>query len=640
MSDKQTRPWWQETELLTAAQSAWSEVKALDAVYRTRASLDRLNQAIYLNRQLTSSGRYAGALEALRTIGYSTKRLNVTKAKGKTLMNKIAKHPSAIRVNPDGACYDNKAKAQKLQQVLMSKLKSTACQKLNQTAFRDGMIVGNAVVKGVCEFGDVRLERVRRREILVDPREGRDGKPRTIHHLTLAPREVLREIYGKDKLAQLSLDQAKTAPRSLEDETLGYGTSLGSADLIQVCESHHLGAGPEEKGVVMVHTEAGPLRRSPWPFPRFPYAFFLWEDRYDEFWSPSSFVDEMKPIQLQINETVADIQAALYYGGNPVLLEREGSSVNVADFASRRRLPKVTWSGSAPPQIVSFNPVAQQKVDFLQFLLRQADEISGVSMMAQAARNPLGANASGAALQEFEDREDERHWDLDFGLSLMWKDCGDILIDLSKLAAEDPQSKVSVSWSEGSLLRRIDWNKVDMDRDQFELQLEPANFLPDTRAGKLAASERLMQAGLIQGPSAAALFDFPDLRQEMSDLTASRDAILRWLERVDELSGPVPSVDPQLDLELAFKAAVTRYRRAYAEEAKPEVLERYRAAIRTVLNAQQKRDADKPAPMPPGPMGPPPGLGGPPMPSEPSLLPPGAPPIALPGQGLPGAGPL
>lgn len=629
------RPWFTEADPSQAASAAWAHAMALKAYYTKRANRDRLNQLIYLNRSLTTAGPYRQAIELLGAAGFTAARLNITKSKLKTLQNKVAKYPSALRVNPDGSKYELKEKAQLLDQFLSGMVKRSDTQLLNQTLFRDGGMVATGCLKAVVDEGRPTLERVRRRELLVDGREGRDGKPWQIHHLTRVSRTALLSQFKGDEVATRRILEAKPAPTNLDDSQSIDGMMTVETDLVLICESHKRascsGAGDGKR---LLHLETGPLSYGEWKYPRLPYAFFLWEQRIDDFWSPESFVDEMKPIQWKLNEAVADLQAALFYGGNPVLLTRKGSGVSTSNFGKRRDLPRVEWDGNAPPQIVAFNPVSQQKVDFIAFLLRQADEISGVSLMAQAAKNPLGANASGRALEEFDDRESERHWDLDFNLSLMWRDAGDILVDAAKDAAEEQaEAGYKASWAEGTFLRRVPWADMDMDRDQFEIQLEAGNFFPETRSGKLAASERLMQGGVIKGPDIPGLMDYPDLRDTMAELTASKDAINKWLSHCSK--GETVAIDPTLDLDRAESMAINRYRRAYAEEAGAERLGNYRRAIQLVQAAIKKREDGKAQALPPA--------GAPPMPGGPTptgldvgALPPGPAPAALPGQALPG----
>ncbi len=644
-------PWFLAKTPEEAAKLAWAHASKLEMHYRRRANRDRLNQLLYLNRTLGHSGPYRVALDMLAQAGFSAARLNFTKAKLKTLQNRVAKYPSAIRANPDGARYEMKERAQLLDQFLSGTLKGTSAQLLNQTTFRDGGIAGTAAAKAVVVGGKPGLERVRRRELLADGREGRDGHLKSIHHLAPVPRYALLEQFKGDARATGIIQNLPKAPRNPDEDYGIDGAYLVENDMVLVCESHAKSCPGEKDGKALIHANGQWLAWREWPYENLPYAFFLWEQRIDDFWSPDSFVDEMKPIQWKLNEAVADLQAALYYGSNPVLLTRSGTKVNVKDFAKRRDIPRVEYDSPTPPQIVAFNPVAQQKIDFIAYLERKADELSGVSQLAQSAKNPLGANASGRALEEFDDRESERHWDLDFNLSLFWKDAGDILVDAAKdaHASQKEGSKYQAMWAEGTLLRKVPWEDIDMERDCFEIQLEPGNFFPETRSGKLASSERLMQAGVIKGPDIPGLTEYPDLRDAMAELTASKDAINEWLSACSK--GEVVAFDPTLDLDLGERLAVNRYRRAYAETKRgttpgaTAVLSNYRKAIQLVQAAIQKRDEGKAlsagAPgLPPGPM--PPGVGGPPgdlpglAPGDVGGLPPGPAPMTLPGQALPG----
>lgn len=631
--------WWMQRTAEDAAHEAWGFIKTQENLFKWMEAQDRLYEGIYLNRRFHRRGPHQHALRLLSQTGFSATRLNVVRSKLDTLTNKVAKQPAATRVNPNNAKYSLKRRSRQLRKFLLGKRQESDAQVLNQQIFRDAGVARTGCVKVVNEFGDIKLERVRRREIFVDPREGRDGRPRQMHQMSRVPREFLMEMFPKNSKARMMIEAANPAPVSEDDALLGHQVS-DLSNLIEVAESIHLPSGPNAKdGRQLIHIETGPLKMQRWDRPRFPWVFFHWSLPFNEFWGSTSLVEQLADIQWKINETVRDIQEAIYFGANPHVFVRKGTAVNHADMAKRRGLSVVEYDGAQPPDVRSPEPVSQQKIEFLRFLLQQADDIVGVSQLAQAAKNPLGANASGAALQEFDDRESERFFDLDLRLGLFWRDVDEVCIDTAKEIAKDPKAQLTAIWSEGSLMRQIKWQDVDMERDQFTIQLEPTSFLPDTRAGKLAATERLAQAGVLKGSVIPAMFDFPDLKEAMMGVVAPRDAVKAFVEKVDDEDEELPTPDPHMNLELLDQELKNQYNRALAEGAPDETLKRYRDTFKRVLNMVQK--AAPPAPA--GPPLPPEAVAGaegavPGIPGEAGALPAGPAPETLPGAALPGVG--
>lgn len=627
--NRQIPRWWLQPDDAQRAHVAFQQLSSLQDIWRNEYWLDQMRERIYLNREFHYRGRYSRALKTISRTGLTVTRLNVVKTKLDTITNKVAKQPAAVRIDPDNAKYSLKRRSRKLRKFLAGKWHEQDAVGLNQHVFRDMGINRTGVIAVCNHFGDIKLERVRRRDLFVDPREARDGNPRQMFRRHRIPRELLLELFSRDQAAVALIKRANRATFSPEDEALGYQHS-NQADLVEVGEAWHLRSGPEAKdGMHGMFLETGPLLFEPYERRRFPFAMCHWSNPMDSIWGASSLVDDLEDVQCKINETVRDVQHDLFFGANTHVFAPRNADINWQHFGKRRGVVVIEYGGSVKPEVMAPNPVSSQKIEFLRFLLEQAEELIGVPNTASAARNPVGAGASGIAHQEQEDRESERHFDKDLSLGLMWRDVAEICIDTAKDIAADPKAQLSALWSEGSFMQSIDWKDVDMDRDQFVIQLEPANFLPDTRAGKLAATEALAQQGVIKGSAVPSLLDFPDLKKVTLEITAPRDAIERLIEVLDDEDEEMPSFDPHLNQELLEQMLLAHYNRALAEEAPGEVLKRFRDYIRAVQGEKRKQVAAQAALAPPAAPGQP-DIGG--------ALPPGAAPLALPGAGLPGVG--
>jgi len=86
-------------------------------------------------------------------------------------------------------------------------------------------------------------------------------------------------------------------------------------------------------------------------------------------------------------------------------------------------------------QIQAAATVQPELFNQLNMLYQKAYEITGVSQLAAASRNPLGANASGAALREMTDIQSDRFALTSFQYQQFHLDLAQLFIDEAKALA-------------------------------------------------------------------------------------------------------------------------------------------------------------------------------------------------------------
>jgi hypothetical protein len=292
----------------------------------------------------------------------------------------------------------------------------------------------------------------------------------------------------------------------------------------------------------------------------------------------------------------------------------------------RARHPVVIEHDGNAPQFVAPNPVAPQQIQFLEWLIQKAYEISGISQMSASSKNPLGSNASGKALDTMYDIESDRFAQVETGYAMFICDLGTLMIDEARdMVAEAGDRDGDSDLKKSDLakwIRDIDWAKVDIDAGDYHLGVEPINFLPDSRAGKLAFVKEMASAGLIPDPSmTASLFDEPDIAR-MNRWTLGP---VRNLERVMEgLADPKVQMldiapDEYMNLKLGILMAKGELEDAASLGADETVLERYRQWIGLAKDADST--ATSGANASPSLPGMPTGAGMPAMPTAGSLQP-------------------
>lgn len=565
--------WW-TCEGDAAAQALWAWFERLRAMWSNGALIDLVHKAIYEARPLGSTSDTLASDQLLRSAS-APAQINITKSMVDTATSKIAKRRPYPAIGADDAGWSEKLFAKRATRVLRRKLAQPRIERLKPKIVRDGLLWGTGCVKVVRAGGDVDIERVPRRELVVDPREARYGEPRTLAHVRPVPREVLAEQFPEQAeqiMAAPIYDRSDLAARYAYD-------GAGYADHVEVIEAWHLPSGPEaEDGCHVIAIRGTVLLRDCWERPRFPFAFFHWSDPVDGFWG-QGLVEQLAGIQAKTNDLVRDTQIALYYGAMLKVFVQRNANVNKHHL--RARHPVVIEHDGAAPNYVAPNPVSPVQIQFIDWLITKASDIAGISQLSQSAKNPLGSNASGKALDTMYDIESDRHSMVELSLAMLMCDIGTAIIDEARaLAAEVREGELDVKLA--SWIAEMDWRKVCLDDGSYHLGVEPVNFMPESRAGKLSFVAELSKAGLIPDPTmTAALFDEPDLARANRTNLGPYHNLERVMEGLADESTPMLDLAPDdyMNIPLGVLMAKGELNDAAALGAPEAVLDRYRQWI-------------------------------------------------------------
>lgn len=628
--------WWKTGLREKPHSDLWSHVSALRE-YRIRESWkDRTWEQLYENELYSSGGPYAAALTQLARYGFQAARLNVTRSVVDTLVAKIGKRPPAVKATPDAAKYKLRKKAKGLTRFIRGAAEADELDQKQPYVLRDACIVGTGALKVYDRWGQICSEIVPKEELFVDPREARYGRPRQLHQWKVMSKDVLREMFPRHRAA---IDNAPQA--DAREDMYSYEEWGGANNMVDVIESWHLRSGPDaddgRHAIILADTT---LLYERWDRDRFPLAFMHYAPKRRGFWG-KGLVEQGAELQVKIDQITRDILEALYYLSQARVVAHRNAGVVKSHLGRQSRPWLIEYDGPHPPIIEAPNPVSKDAMMVLEFLERQFYELAGISQMSARAKNPLGAGASGAALAEWYDIESERYRQTEQAYSQFSVDVAELYIDTAKTMAERGEVKQVAKWTNRGVMQRISWKDVDMERDMFNLAIEPTGFLPDTRAGKLDAIERLAKVGLLEGPQLAQLFmDEPDIAKANAELNAARNNLDRVMEELADEDAEFPGIDPHWNLAEAERMAKGEYNRAQADGAPEAVLERFRKFISLVIAATKKAQAAMAPPADPMAMQDP--GAGPPMPADaqagmPQPLPAGPAPEVLPGEALPGA---
>jgi hypothetical protein len=211
----------------------------------------------------------------------------------------------------------------------------------------------------------------------------------------------------------------------------------------------------------------------------------------------------------------------------------------------------------------------------------------------------------------YNDLETERFMDCAKRYEQCYLDAAKICIDLVKEIADDT-GNFTVKAPGSSFLQTVDWAEVQMEEDQYMMQIFPVSALSNTPAAKLQEVQELMQAGLLDKDEGMRLLDFPDLKAMYNRKNSPVEDIHRTIERFVD-TGEYEAPEPYQNLPYGLTTMQEAYLMYKADGAPDEILDLFR---RWITDAHEILDAATQ---------PPPAVLGQPQPGQPQIGPDGQP---------------
>ena len=581
-----------------------ADIKMLDNKLLGRSEKNLRNLRLYSNSNIESM--YGDSYEVSAYSGLGDRLvLNICQSVVNAITAKISSNRPRCMPLTEGGDWKLRQQAIKLGKFFDGQFYQSQIYRQSRAIFRDACIFGTGAIKFWDDWRDqedpkIAADRRIIENILVDPLDGRYGAPRMVHEVTDIGREVAMATWP-NKRGDL---QHATEWRA----ALHGGMSDTYADPITIAEAWHL---PSSKtagdGRHLIATDACTLLDEPWTVERFPLAFFKWLGSALGFYG-DALIDQLVGIQVEINRILLKISQHMHLASSFVLAPRNTKLV-------KEHLVNTPWSvleysGDVP----TFATVASISPEYfiqLDRLYAKAFEIAGITQLFATGLKPAGLD-SGVAQREYKDTESERFMDV----SQAWeeyhfRDIPEILVDMAKQIDERHEGGYSVMAKSADGLERIKWADVNLERDQYILQLMPTSYMPKLPAFKLQAAKELLELSPELQAYAIQLLDFPDLQAITRRIAAPTDYIERATDRMlyDEAEDLEEIYDPPdafTDPAMALKIATGKLQRARMDGCPPERLDlliRYmsecEALSRQAQEALQAQAMPSPAGVPP-----------------------------------------
>ena len=570
-----------EAAMAGAPNARWWMLEGQQAADGISSVLNRMrdNQTLR-HTQWVISARLYGNLAPTSLAGVSFSKLataqpalrdrvsyNVIQSCVDTVVSKIGKNRPRPLFLTSGGDYRAQRRAKGLNAFCDGLFYENNTHKLGVSVFRDAAVWGDGFIHVYADNGRVRHERVLPSEIFVDEVEATYGTPRQMHRVKMVDRLVLAEAFPDHAGVIMSANAART-----ED------TSRGNvADVLLVRESWHLPSGPDADdgrhcisidGVILGEMEQ-------WKHDFFPFARVQWTPRLFGYWG-QGLAEQLMNIQLEINKLLWTIQRSFHLGATFKVFVENGSKI-VKEHLNNDIGTIVNYTGTAPSYVTP--PLVQPEVfGHLNTLVAKAYEQAGISQLSAGSMKPAGLN-SGRALREMVDIESDRFATVGRAYEALFLDVARLSIALVKELAEAGEYEVTTPGR--GAIARVRWADVDLDADDYVMQMFPVSSLPNDPAGRLQTVQEYAQAGFLSPRQARRLLDFPDLEQVESLANAAEQYLVTILDAmVDE--GIYTAPEPFDDLTLARELALEYYARGKStglEEDRLELLRRFLAQI-------------------------------------------------------------
>jgi len=548
-------------------------IKNLDQRQGYRQSDNLRNMRLYGNHEFQGINAY----NYMRTEqSYNVQNrvtLNIVQSMIDTVTSKIGQNNPRPYFLTDDGNFSLKRRAEKLSKFAEGCFYATDYYDKAIQAFQDSCIFGTGAVKIYRDGDEIKAERVFIDELMIDDNESYYSLPRQLHQRKWIHKDVLKEMFPGSKGA---IDAAAN-DSGRQDE---YKDKLG--DMLLVVESWHLPSGEKAKDgrhTICINNEL--LYDGDWDKDYFPFVFFRWNLKPLGFWG-QGIAEQLTGLQLEINKLLRTIQVSMHLVSVPKIF-LEASSKVVTAHLNNKIGGIIRYAGTAPTE-GKLGSIPTELFTHVDRLYQRAFEIVGVSQMSAQSQKPAGLD-SGKALRTYNEIESERFKAVSKRYEKTYLDAAEIMIDIAKdIAADTGNFSVQVPGS--GFLKTINWEDVNMEEDQYIMQVFPASALSQTPAARLQEVQELMQAGLVSKEDGMKLLDFPDLKAYYNMANAGAEDIERQIELMmdtGEYETPEPFQNLQYGI-VKMQQAYLMYRSQKAPEENLELLRRWISDAKNLLD--------------------------------------------------------
>ena len=184
------------------------------------------------------------------------------------------------------------------------------------------------------------------------------------------------------------------------------------------------------------------------------------------------------------------------------------------------------------PEFVNTQANHPEIYEYIQWLINNAFQISGISSLSAQGLKPAGLN-SGEAIRSFDDLQSDRFASMARRYQNAYIDLTNLMLETAEEIADETGSYTTVFPGKDGT-HEVDFKSIKMLGDSFVIQLMEESSLPKDPAGRQAKLSEMLAAGEISPQEFRRLSNFPDLEQSDRLASALEERILHALDEIVE----------------------------------------------------------------------------------------------------------
>lgn len=587
-AEMSTGSWWHAPQ---GQAHAFIYTKAQQIESKQSEYYDRLLKLACLYDPFESLGHDDNALENAPGRNADVQE-NVCAENVDTVAAIIAKWEGRAVFQTDDGDWSTQRQAVQLERYAAGIVARSKVHDVCRKVFKDGAVLGTGYAKVYACDGTIRVDRVLADEIIIDQAECRTGKPRQMFHRVRVDADALIADFPDHEREIL----ASRGTSGGQSRWAGYLQIAPNE--VMLLEAWRLPVGKKgtrgyKPGRRVLAVYGCSLLDEEYERPCFPFAVFRWAERLTGH-QGIGLVEGLAGHQREINTLNLQEGAILDTNALPttfVPITEMDTVRNFRETAIGRLVP----FRSRMPTTITPQGLTDQLAARREQLKASAFERTGVSRMSAHGMKPPGLD-SGAAQREYRDITTERFALQEKAFEQLFLDTVQLCLLIAKEMDADGEAPV-ISYRTAYLAKQIEWADVDM-RD-VAVQIQAANSLSKTLAGRMQTVIEWAQAGVITQDEARRLMEHPDLASTLSLYNAAREDLERCIEAILDGEQLVP--EPYQNLKMGVWMFQMSYLKARANGAPDDVLENLRTWIVQAGKMLEVASQPAPGPMPMGP---------------------------------------
>lgn len=573
--------WWlaeSDADLVTQALSTTEYLK--------RTNQNRIRQASIFARLFSGKPLYNflasnATLDNSNQLPIGRPTANVVYSCIDTLTSRITQDRPKPTFLTDGGHYKERKRAKEANQFIQGEFFRTKAYELGALAFRDAGILGNGFLKVFPRDKRVCVERTLETELLTDFNDAYYSNPRQLIQQKLVDRDVIAAMFPKKEEMIMSAVHGNVDSTPRSTETI--------VDQFIMAEAWHLpsGEGAKDGRHVWVCSE-GVILDEEWDKQTFPFVNFSYNPNMVGYFA-QGLAEILMPTQMEIYRMLIIESQSIELMGVPRILIEEMSKI--LETAFNNRLGTIIKYRNTPPTFVSPDAALGERIfQWIQWLIQNAYQMSGISAMSAAGQKPQGLN-SGEAIRSFDQIQEDRFAALARRYQNIYTDLAYLMLDTAKDIA-DEEGSYSTVYPGKDGTREIDLKNLKGLTDNPVIQCYEESSLPKDPAGRQAKLSEMLAAGEITPQEFRRLSNFPDLEQDDRLASALEERILHALDEIvengeknyAEIAPDTFILDPSDMATMRCTQYINLYSTLQLEEEKMQVLRNWFTQVQDLKN--------------------------------------------------------